>query len=125
MSLWRAAMVDLEHEIGVAVEIPPPCDCAPCLLAWWDDRASWEGDLLSYGVAVVELLPDEPGRLACMHLALCEAWDADGREIALWTPDGLPIHRGGAAAVGGHPVLAGLWAALEELVRELDGAAAR
>lgn len=62
-STWRAAVVDLEHGIGVAAEVPHWCDCAPCLLEWWEDRYSWEGDLLVLGAVPVALLPDEPGRL--------------------------------------------------------------
>lgn len=37
---WRAGLVDLSSDIGVAVEVLPPCDCAPCLVAWWADRTA-------------------------------------------------------------------------------------
>lgn len=125
VSTWRAALVDLESGVGVAVELPPPCDCASCLVAWWEDRTAWEGELLAHDVAVVQLLPDMPGRLTCMTLAPCAAWDEDGHEVALWGPDALPIHEDGAGAVEGHPALAGLWEELAHLVEELDGEAAR
>lgn len=74
---------------------------------------------------MVQLLPDAPGRLAAMHLAPCAAWDDDGREVALWTPDALPIYEVGAGAVEGHPALADLWLALGELVEELDAEVAQ
>ena len=125
VSTWRAALVDLESGVGVAVELPPPCDCASCLVAWWEDRTAWEGELLAHDVAVVQLLPDMPGRLTCMTLAPCAAWDEDGHEVALWGPDALPIHEGGTGAVEGHPALAGLWEELAHLVEELDGEVAR
>ena len=125
VSTYRAALVDLDSGVGVAVELPPPCDCASCLVAWWEDRTAWEGELLAHDVAVVQLLPDMPGRLTCMTLAPCAAWDEDGHEVALWSPDALPIHEGGAGAVEGHPALGELWEELDHLVEELDGEAAR
>ncbi|MGP5033821.1 hypothetical protein ACTXKE_02705 [Brachybacterium alimentarium] len=117
-STWRAAVVDLEHGIGVAAEVPHWCDCAPCLLEWWEDRYSWEGDLLVLGAVPVALLPDEPGRLPLMLLGSCGAWDDS--QAPLWTPDALPVHAEGADAVQGHPALPSLWASLEDLVAVLD-----
>ena len=58
VSTYRAALVDLDSGVGVAVEMSPPCDCAPCLVAWWADRTAWEGELLIYDAAVAQLLPD-------------------------------------------------------------------
>lgn len=46
VSTYRAALVDLDSGVGVAVEMSPPCDCASCLVAWWEDRTAWEGELL-------------------------------------------------------------------------------
>ena len=125
VSTYRAALVDLDSGVGVAVEMSPPCDCAPCLVAWWADRTAWEGELLIYDAAVAQLLPDAPGRLTCMTLTPCVAWGDDGHEVALWSPDALPIHEDGAGAAQGHPALGELWATLGELVEELDGEAAR
>ena len=125
VSTDRAALVDLASGVGVAVEMQPPCDCAPCLTSWWADRTEFEAELLVHDAAVAQYLPDAPGRLTCMTLAPCVAWDADGHEVALWDPDALPIHEGGAVAVEGHPALGELWATLGELVEELDGEAAR
>lgn len=125
VSTFRAALVDLDSGVGVAVEMPPVCDCATCLTSWWTDRVEFEAELLVYDTAVVQLLPDMPGRLTCMTLAPCAAWDEDGHEVALWGPDALPIHEGGAVVVEGHPALGELWAALGELVEELDGEVAQ
>lgn len=125
VSTYRAALVDPDTGIGAAVEMSPPCDCAPCLIEWWEDRTAWEAELLIHDTAVVQLLPDVPGRLTAMHLGPCVAWDEDGHEVDLWGRDALPIHEGGAGAVEGHPALGELWAALGELVEELDGEAAR
>ena len=125
VSTYRAALVDLDSGVGVAVEMSPPCDCAPCLVAWWEDRTAWEGELLAHGVAVVQLLPDMPGRLTCMTLAPCAAWGSSGTEVPLWGPDDLPVYSDGTGAVEGHPALAGLWEELAHLVEELDGEVAR
>lgn len=125
VSDYRAALVDLDSGVGVAVEMQPPCDCAACLTSWWEDRTAWEAELLVFDAAVVQLLPDVPGRLTCMTLAPCVAWDEDGHEVALWSPDALPIHGGGAGAVEGHPALAGLWEELAHLVEVLDGEVAQ
>lgn len=125
VSTYRAALVDLDSGVGMAVEIPPPCDCATCLTSWWTDRVEFEAELLVYDAAVVQLLPEVPGRLTCMTLAPCAAWDEDGHEVALWSPDALPIHEGGAGAVEGHPALAGLWEELAHLVEEFDGEVAQ
>lgn len=100
--------------------MPPSCDCAACLTEWWADRTAREAELLIYDVAVVQLLPDMPGRLPAMTLGSCVAWDGDGAEVALWEPDALPVHQDGAEAVQGHPALAGLWEALGDLVALLD-----
>lgn len=125
VSAYRAALVDLDSGIGVAVELPPARDCAACLTSWWEDRTAWEAELLIYDATVVQLLPDQPGRLTAMHLGPCVAWDSSGAEIALWAPDALPIHEGGAGAVEGHPALAGLWEGLAHRVEELGGEVAR
>ena len=125
VSTYRAALVDLDSGVGVAVEMSPTCDCAACLVAWWEDRTAWEGELLIYDVAVVQYLPDMLGRLTCMTLAPCIAWDDDGHEVALWSPDALPIHGDGAGAAEGHPALAGLWEGLAHLVEQLDSEVAR
>ncbi|MGO2362241.1 MAG: hypothetical protein ACTH6N_14075 [Brachybacterium tyrofermentans] len=119
-STWRAAVLDLDHGIGVAVEVPHWCDCAACITTWWEDRTSWEGDLLAFDVVPVALLPDEPDRLPLMLLGTCAAWDENGDEVALWTPDALPVHELGADAVQEHPALPSLWGSLEDLVQLLD-----
>ena len=125
VSTYRAALIDLASGIGVAVEMSPPCDCASCLGAWWTDRTEFEAELLIYDAAVVQYVADMPGRLTCMTLAPCAAWGDDGHEVALWSPDALPIHGDGAGAVEGHPALAGLWEGLAHLVEELDSEVAR
>lgn len=120
VSTWRAGLVDLATGIGVAVEIPPACDCASCLVAWWADRTEFEAELLVHDAAVAQYLPDTPGRLTCMTLAPCIAWDSSGAEIPLWGPGDLPVYSDGAGAVEGHAALAGLWEDLVHLVEELD-----
>lgn len=116
VSTYRAALVDLDSGVGVAVEMPPVCDCATCLTSWWEDRTAWEAELLIYDAAVVQLLPDMPGRLTCMTLAPCIAWDGDGHEVPLWGPDDLPVYSDGAGAMEGHPALGELWEELAHLV---------
>lgn len=121
VSKYRAAVVDVREGVGVAVELPPPCDCSSCLIAWWSDRYSWEGDLLVVGLTPVDQLPDAPGVLTRYVLGTCAPHDEEtGDEVELWSPDALPVHEAGAERVHGHPALAALWPALEALVDSLD-----
>lgn len=113
-------MIDARQGVGVAVEVPPSCDCAACLTSWWEDRTEWEAELLIYDVAVVSLVADMPGRLPAMTLGSCVAWGGNGAEVALWSPDALPVHSDDAEAMEGHPALPSLWEALGELVEVLD-----
>lgn len=121
----RAAVLDLHSGIGVAVELDPPCDCAPCLLAWWEDRTSWEADLAVLSMVPVDQLPDEPGVLTRYLIGTCVPHDDDGERLALWGPDVLPVHERGAEAVHGQPLLPELWERLGEVVAALDAEVGR
>lgn len=125
----HCAAVSPTEGVGVAVGEAPSCGdqwCPSCAVVLWSDMGTLSAELQVLGLVVVKVLPGIPGQRTRYLIGEApeSCWDEDGFALTPWSPDGLPVYSEGAQRIHLHPALPSLWAAMADLLAELDGLAA-